>query len=151
MARAPSCPGYQAARIAFTWGSQGMATGLPVSSTTIVFGLAAPTASMRASWPQGSERSELSKPSPSIRTANTIATSLRRASSAASAGLIPGSNSISAPGSRAASSSTGAAPPTSSLRNVPMIPGPPRVISTAKPPGGVTAAEPIPETTPRFA
>ena len=85
--------------IALTLSRHGMATGLPVSSTTIVLGLAAATASITASWPQGSDRSALSKPSPSTRIPNTITTSERRASSAASAGLIPGSNSICAWGS----------------------------------------------------
>src|SRR3546814_10076975 len=56
MAAAPSCPGYQAATTAFTLSSQGMATGLPVSSTTMVLGLAAATAAMIASCPPGSDR-----------------------------------------------------------------------------------------------
>jgi hypothetical protein len=39
----------------------GIEVGLPVSSTTIVFGWAAATASITASWPQGSDRSALSR------------------------------------------------------------------------------------------
>ena len=56
----PAWPGYQAATIARTSSRHGIATGLPVSSTTTVFGLAAATASITASWPHGSDRSGLS-------------------------------------------------------------------------------------------
>src|SRR3546814_6074106 len=74
MAAAPSCPGYQAATTAFTLSSQGMATGLPVSSTTMVLGLAAATAATIASCPPGSDRSGESKPSASYLLTKTIAT-----------------------------------------------------------------------------
>ena len=80
--------------MAFTESRQGMTTGLPVSSTTTVFGLAAATAAITASWPHGNDRSALSNPSPSTRIPNTITTSARRAANTASPGLIPGSNSI---------------------------------------------------------
>ena len=53
----PAWPGYQAWTIARTLSRHGIATGLPVSSTTIVFGLADATASITASWPHGSDRS----------------------------------------------------------------------------------------------
>ena len=56
-ARPPSWPGYHAWSMARTFSRHGMATGLPVSSTTIVLGLADATASMTASCPHGSERS----------------------------------------------------------------------------------------------
>src|SRR3546814_12733179 len=81
MAAAPSCPGYQAATTAFTLSSQGMATGLPVSSTTMVLGLAAATAAMIASCPPGSDRSGESKPSASYLLTKQIATSDRAARS----------------------------------------------------------------------
>ena len=57
MAWPPAWPGYQAWTMARTFSRHGMATGLPVSSTTIVLGLADATASMTASCPHGSERS----------------------------------------------------------------------------------------------
>src|SRR5436190_1955085 len=82
----PASPGYHASRMVLTLLSHGMATGLPVSSTTMVFGLAETTASISASWPKGSDRSGLSRPSLSGRMAKTMATSERRASSAALTG-----------------------------------------------------------------
>src|SRR3546814_20455589 len=91
MAAAPSCPGYQAATTAFTLSSQGMATGLPVPSTTMVLGLAAATAAMIASCPPGSDRSRESKPSASYLLTKTIATSDRAQSAAASSHCKPGS------------------------------------------------------------
>src|ERR1700683_5685232 len=62
MATAPAWPGYQACKMAFTESRQGMATGLPVSSTTTVFGLAAATAAISASCPHGRDRSGLRQP-----------------------------------------------------------------------------------------
>ena len=93
--------------IAATESRHGIATGLPVSNTTMVFGLAAATASITASWPHGSDRSGMSNPSASTRIPNTIAMSARRATCAASAGDSPGSNSMAALGSSARSSSSG--------------------------------------------
>ena len=46
----PSWPGYQASTIAATLSRHGVSTGPPVSSTTTVFGLAAATCSISASW-----------------------------------------------------------------------------------------------------
>src|SRR5262245_35041826 len=86
IAVAPACPGYHACTIAFTLSRHGMDTGLPVSSTTIVLGLARATASITASWPHGSDRSDRSNASPSTRTPNTIATSERLARNADSLG-----------------------------------------------------------------
>src|SRR5277367_238564 len=60
---APSLPAYQASRIAAGASTQGMVTGLPVSSTTIVFGFAAATAATTASWLSVSERLGRSMPS----------------------------------------------------------------------------------------
>jgi hypothetical protein len=45
----PACPGYQACTIALTLFRHGIDTGLPVSSTTMVFGFAVASASMSAS------------------------------------------------------------------------------------------------------
>ena len=73
----------------------------------VVLGLAAATASMTASWPHGNDRSGSSKPSLSSLMANTTATSQRAAISADSAGFIPGSNSICAPGRSLRSSANG--------------------------------------------
>jgi hypothetical protein len=42
----PASPGYQASTIARTLSCHGIVTGLPVSRTTMVFGLASATASM---------------------------------------------------------------------------------------------------------
>src|SRR5665213_3163469 len=54
---APSCsPGYQASTTAPTLDSHGITTGPSVLSTTTVWGLAAATAAMRASWSPGSDR-----------------------------------------------------------------------------------------------
>src|SRR5262245_58682473 len=64
-----------------------MSTGLPVCSTTTVFGFASITASMTAPCPQGRLRSALSWFSDSILIPMTTATSARRAMAAASAGL----------------------------------------------------------------
>ena len=86
-----------------------------------------------------------------MRIPNTIATSARAASVAASAGLMPGSKSISAPGSSRASSSTGEDGRTNRLRIEPITPGPPSGTSAAYPPGGITALEPVPVTTPNCA
>src|SRR5215472_3039309 len=48
----PCCtPGYQASRTLLTWLSHGIRAALPVSSTTMVLGLAAATAEMSASPP----------------------------------------------------------------------------------------------------
>jgi hypothetical protein len=49
MAWPPAWPGYHASTIARTRSRQGIITGLPVSSTTIVLGFAAATASITAS------------------------------------------------------------------------------------------------------
>ena len=62
-ASAPLLPAYQASRMAETLSTQGMVTAVPVSSTTMVWGLAAATASMRASWWSGSESLGRSMPS----------------------------------------------------------------------------------------
>ena len=108
-----------------------MATGLPVSSTTMVLGFADATASITASWPHGSDRSGRSKPSPSTRIPKTTTTSERPASSAASAGVIPGSNSICASGMSLPSSCIGDDGSRYRLRMLPMIPGPPMWTSAA--------------------
>src|SRR5262245_15300963 len=81
----PACHGYQACTIALTLLRHGMETGFPVSSTTIVLGFADATASITASWPHGSERSAMSKPSPSTRIPNAMTTSERFAINTASA------------------------------------------------------------------
>src|ERR1035438_6686486 len=49
MASAPRMPGYQASIAALTWPIQGMVTAPPVSSTTMVCGVAAATALASAS------------------------------------------------------------------------------------------------------
>src|SRR5215471_4690398 len=51
----PACPGYQACIMALTLLRHGIDTGLPLSKTTMVLGLAVATASIKASCPQGSE------------------------------------------------------------------------------------------------
>src|SRR5690606_7019969 len=80
----PAWPEYHACTIALTLSRHGIDTGLPVSSTTIVFALALATASITASCPHGSDRSGMSKPSPSTRMPNAITTSQRFAVNAAS-------------------------------------------------------------------
>ncbi len=62
--RPPRWPGYQACSTAPTFDSQGIRIGLPVSSTTAVRGLAAPTAAIRASWPSGQVRGDGVHPPP---------------------------------------------------------------------------------------
>src|SRR5437763_1369 len=100
MALPPALPGYQASTIAAARPAQGMATPALVSRTTAVRGLAAATASIKASW----------LPSSAIGTsidsldhwvANTIATSAPRAAAAAAAGSAPSTKLIDAFGAAA--------------------------------------------------
>ncbi len=88
IASPPLAPGYQASSSAPTLPAQGMSTGLPVSNTTMVCGLAAATASISASWPSP-KVSWVSMPSDAHCSANTIATSASLASAAAAAGSEP--------------------------------------------------------------
>src|ERR1019366_1347760 len=48
-ASAPRLPGYHASRMPATWPAHGIVTGLPVSSTTIVYGFAAATLAIKSS------------------------------------------------------------------------------------------------------
>ena len=50
VARPPAWPGYHISSTDFTLASHGMYTGSPVLSTTTVFGFAAATAEISASW-----------------------------------------------------------------------------------------------------
>ncbi len=88
MASPPSAPGYQASTTPETLSIQGISTGLPVSSTTMVCGLAAATASIRASWPSVSCRGA-STPSLFHWVAKTTATSALLARAAATFGSEP--------------------------------------------------------------
>jgi hypothetical protein len=63
MAHPPTFPEYQACTMAGALSFHGISTGLPVCSTTTVFGFAAITASMIWRWPQGRLRSAWSWPS----------------------------------------------------------------------------------------
>jgi hypothetical protein len=80
-----------------------------------------------------------------------MATSERRASSAASAGLIPGSNSTCAFGRRFLNSSMGDDGRRCRFRMTAMILGPPIVMTAAYPPGETTALHPVPIGTPTCA
>ena len=62
-ASAPLLPAYQASSTPPTLSIHGISTAVPVSSTTIVRGLAAATCSINASWFSGSERLGRSVPS----------------------------------------------------------------------------------------
>src|SRR6266511_838428 len=84
-----SSPGYQACRIAGTWLTHGMRTGLPVLTTTTVRGFAAATADTSASWLPGSDRLGRSLPSDSLPSTMTIATSALRAAAAADDVSVP--------------------------------------------------------------
>src|SRR4051794_11549599 len=80
----PFCwPGYQASKIPATLLRQGVSVGPPVSSTTTVFGLAAATAWISASWSPGSASVGRSAPSVRMSLTNTAATSAPRAASIA--------------------------------------------------------------------
>src|SRR5664279_1311133 len=54
-ASAPLLPAYQTSSTPLTLSIQGMVTAVPVSSTTMVRGLAAATAVINASWLSGSD------------------------------------------------------------------------------------------------
>ena len=62
-ASAPLLPAYQASITPATLSIHGIMTAVPVSSTTMVRGLASATCSMSASWLSGSERLGRSVPS----------------------------------------------------------------------------------------
>ena len=94
MAGPPPMPGNHAASTPLTFAIHGMLTGPPVSSTTIVCGLAAATAATSASWSPGRASVAESRPSLIGWTANTMATSDAFASFAAAAGSLPSLNSI---------------------------------------------------------
>src|ERR1039458_575116 len=89
IASAPRIPGYQISRTPLTLSIQGMVTGPPVSSTTIVCGLAAATWLTNWSWLSGSDRLATSRPSVVGSLTNTIATSDAAASFAAAARSVP--------------------------------------------------------------
>jgi len=57
-------PGYHASMTPLTWLNHGIVTAVPVSSTTIVFGLAAATAEISASPLPSSDNAVRSAPSP---------------------------------------------------------------------------------------
>ena len=95
----------------------------------MVFGFAVATASITASCPHGSERSALSKPSPSTRMPKAMTTSERFAINVASAGVYPGSNSNCALGRSCFNSASGEGANKKSLRAAPKVPGPPILIS----------------------
>ena len=75
MAWPPPMPGYQASITPLTLSSHGMETGLPVTRTTTVRGLAFATAAMRASWLSGRASVGASPPSDMYWSAKTMATS----------------------------------------------------------------------------
>ena len=82
----PSEPGYQASSTAPTRSLHGVSTGPPLTITTAVFGLAAATCSIRASWSpktggHSSVRQVRSMPSVEYEAATTTATSAPAASS----------------------------------------------------------------------
>src|ERR1700685_3627438 len=78
-----SWPGYQASRTPLTDDSHGITTAEPVLRTTIVFGLAAAPAEIRASWLLPRSMLVRSLPSDSLRFANTTATLAAAAADAA--------------------------------------------------------------------
>src|ERR1700734_1440288 len=84
-----SWPGYQASRTPLTLDSHGITTAEPVLRTTIVFGLAAATAEISASWLLPRSMPVRSLPSDSLRLAKTIATLDEAASDAAELSLVP--------------------------------------------------------------
>src|ERR1700749_3712962 len=69
-----SSPGYQASTMPATLPTHGISTGAPDLSTTMVFGLAAATASTSASWLPERARLVRSVPSVSLSPTITIAT-----------------------------------------------------------------------------
>jgi len=98
VARPPACPGYHAATIALTESRQGMATGCPVSSTTTVFGLA--PRRRRSPRPGPTAATGRRCRCPPLRRGSRTRSRCPRAApaDAASAGLMPGSNSMCALG-----------------------------------------------------
>ncbi len=146
MASPPSAPGYQASSTPCTLSSQGISTGLPVSSTTMVCGLAAATASMRASWPPVS-CSGPSTPSLFHWVAKTTATSAPLARAAAAAVSVPSAYST-CPLARACMAFIGE----EGWKTMPPPqPGEPLGGGSLKEPFGITWDEPPPEITPTSA
>src|ERR1017187_4625140 len=128
-------PGYHTSSAALTLPIQGMAAGPPVSSTTMVCGLAAATALTRASWSPVRVRLRRSMPSLVGSFTNTMATSEALASDAAAAGSVPSLYCTLALGTLVPMALRG------EVGN--QTAGPPNRL--APPPGGSTCAEPPPE------
>src|SRR5262249_15596014 len=84
----PSWPGYHISRTAFTLLSQGISTGSPVLSTTIVLGLACATAAMSASSLGASELTSSVLTAP-LSSANTKATFAALAAATAALSVSP--------------------------------------------------------------
>src|ERR1022692_3744781 len=136
-ASAPRMPGYQISIAALTLSIQGMAAGPPVSSTTIVCGLAAATALTRSSCLFVRLRLFISRPSLVGSLTNTMAICDALASAAAATGSVPSLYCTLALGAFLAMAFSG--------DEGNQIGGPPNRL--APPPGGSTCAEPPPEST----
>src|ERR1035438_5924440 len=152
IASPPPIPGNHADTIPPTLSDHGMLTGPPVSSTTMVCGLAATTAFTRSSWLSGSVRVAASRPSLMGWFTKTMATWEALARAAAAALSVPWLNSTLALGALAWMNFIGeegkyCAPP----RPKPPPCASPAAGGTAFPPGGATCADPPPEGTPTSA
>ena len=148
-ASAPRMPGYQISIAALTLSIHGIATGPPVSSTTMVCGLAAATALTSLSWSivaglspgvWSAGRLSVGESLPSLVgwLTKTMATSEALASAAAVAGSAPSLYSTFAPGAFARIAFSG--------DEGNQTAGPPYRLGP--PPGGSTCADPPPESTP---